>query len=107
MQVNQTVAGTTTRTHDLSLGWHCKFTLTANTTIAFSNVPATGWVRVTMTIIQDAGTARTLTWPSSIKWSGGTVPTFPATLGADALYQLDTVDGGTTWRGTQIGASFA
>ena len=43
------------------------------------------------------GGAYTITWPSSIKWSGGTAPKFTAS-GIDIVV-LTTNDAGATWYG--------
>lgn len=99
--------GTGTITVEVSRGEFTSMTLDQNTTIAFASVPAAGCVAVSLLISQNGTGGWTLTWPASVKWSGGTIPTFPAAASADALYELVTVDGGTTWRGRQFGASFA
>jgi hypothetical protein len=41
------------------------------------------------------------TWPASVKWSNGTLPSLTA-AGVDVL-EFYTRDGGTTWRGFQSG----
>ena len=49
-----------------------------------------------------AGGTHTLTWPSSVEWSGGLTPTDTAS-GETDIFTFLTFDGGTTWYGFQIG----
>ena len=89
---------------DVSAGTVFTKTITANTTISFSNVPAAP-ATACVTLILTNGGAYTVTWPSSVKWSDGTAPDLTAS-GVDVLTFL-TIDGGTTWYGTvnSIGAA--
>ena len=48
----------------------------------------------------------TLTWPSSVKWAGGTAPTAPASGETDAFTFYST-DGGTNYYGFQVGDALA
>jgi len=48
----------------------------------------------------------TVTWPSSIEWSGGETPTTPA-VGEKDIYTFFTDDGGTTYLGVKSGDSFS
>ncbi len=68
-------------------------TATGTLTFAFSNVP-TGFVFLILEITN--GGSQTMTFPSSVKWPGGTVPTFTV-AGVDVV-NMYTRDGGTTWR---------
>ncbi len=46
----------------------------ANTTVGFASTSTSNYL--TLIRIKDTGTtARTITWPSSILWNGGTAPT--------------------------------
>jgi hypothetical protein len=47
--------------------------------------------------------AFTPTFPGTVDWSGGT----PVTYGSPTVYRFSTFDGGTTWRGSAYGTSFA
>lgn len=60
---------------------------------------------VVFSLLLTNGGSATITWPTSVKWSGGTVPTLTAS-GVDLLTFL-TPDGGTTWYGSPslIGAA--
>jgi len=76
--------------------------LTENiTTITLSNPPASG-NRGTIYIdfLQDGTGSRTVAWPASVQWPGGTAPiiTVAATTGSDTI-TLTTFDGGTIWKG--------
>jgi len=47
-------------------------TLTANTTFSFANPPASGKAaQFLLFLTQDATGSHTVTWPNSVKWSGG------------------------------------
>jgi hypothetical protein len=87
-----------TLTLDCSLGNVFSVSLNANiNTLSFNNVPATGTAYgLTLSLIAD-GTARTVTWGSSVKWPGGTAPTLTSTNGKVDTFVLYTHDGGTTW----------
>lgn len=81
---------------DLSAGDVFTVTISAATTLTFSNVPA--GKAATFNLIITNGGAATVTWPTSVKWASGTAPTLTAS-GVDVLTFL-TPDGGTTWYGT-------
>lgn len=83
-------------------------TLTNNCTITFTNPPATGKAgSVTLIIAQDGNGSRTITWPASVKWANGSVPTLSTSANAVDIIQFLTIDGGTTWRGFLAGTSFS
>ena len=77
-------------------------TLTENiTTVTLSNPPASGTLgEIIIKFVQDGTGSWTVTWPSSVKWPGGTAPviTATATTGTDCV-ALKTWDGGTTYFG--------
>ena len=54
-----------------------KSTLTGNVTFTFT-APA-GPCNLILKLVQDATGSRTVTWPASVKWSGGTAPTLTTT----------------------------
>jgi len=85
---------------DLATGNSFTTTLTENiTTVTLSNPPASGtYGELIWKIIQDS-TARTITYPASVKWAGGTAPTVSTASGAIDIVVLKTWDGGTTWLG--------
>jgi sugar lactone lactonase YvrE len=86
----------TTNTLDLSAGNYFNETLSANTTYAFSNV---GDVQSFQLEVTGASTY-TITWPSSIEWSGGVAPDAPAS-GETDLFTITTDDGGTSYFGVK------
>lgn len=58
---------------DLSASRTHKLTLTANCTLSFSG--QVDGESYTIVLVQDATGGRTVTWPSSVKWEGGSPPT--------------------------------
>jgi hypothetical protein len=96
---NSPTVGPTT-TCDLSLARAFKFTVSQATTLAFTNVPAnTFFVWCDLKITN--GNAFTLTFPASVTWLQGVLPTFQ-TSGEDHV-RMYTVDGGTTWFARHVG----
>lgn len=53
-----------------------------------------------------AASVATITYPSSVKWAGGTAPSAPAN-GEKDVYNFFTLDGGTTYYGFQAGDAMA
>ena len=93
---NAAVTGTFTL--DFSTANFFDLTLTGNTTISPSGIPAnTRMVSATLVAKQDATGGRTITWPAGTKYAGGVSP--PATTTANALdiWSIMTYDGGTTY----------
>ncbi len=97
----------TTPTIDCSVGNIFYISLTGATTFAFSNVPAYSTV-FTATVIVTANntSAYNITWPASVLWPGGTDPTRPAE-GETDIYNVTTLNNGTTWYGVIVGEAFA
>lgn len=91
-----TIGTITSGTVDLSTGNYFKETLAANTTYVFSN-PAT--VQAFQLEVTGASTY-TITWPTSVEWTGGTAPSAPAS-GETDVYTFVTDDGGTSYVGIQ------
>ena len=81
-------------------------TTPAITSITFSNIPTTGTAYgLTLAFTAD-GTARAVTWPAAVKWSGGTAPTLTSTNAKVDIFVLTTWDGGTTWYAMTGGQNF-
>lgn len=96
-----------TLTLDLVNGNVFEPTLTESVTVAFANPPAAGKSgSVTLILKQDATGGRTVTWPASVKWAGGTAPTLTTAASAVDIISFLTTDGGTTWFGFFAGADF-
>ena len=79
---------------DCSLGNYFTKTISSNSTLTFSNAPASRAYAFTLEITHSAGT---ITWPTSVQWPGSTAPTL--TTGKTHLFTFVTDDGGTRWRG--------
>ena len=86
-------------TIDLSAGNMITFNQSANTTVSFANTSTA--MSVTLIRVKDSNaTARTITWPSSVKWNGGSAPTLITnnTTGDDKQqFHFLTRDSGLTW----------
>lgn len=104
--VTTIAASGTSQTLDLSAGSIFDITLTGNCTISFSNVPSGGF-GVTFVFTQDGTGSRTVTWPASFKWPGGTAPTLTTTAAGEDVITAFTPDGGTTWYGFEAGLAFS
>src|SRR6266550_4747656 len=90
---NSPTVGATT-TLDLSTARTFVFTISQATTIAITNPPAATFATIIRLIITN-GNAFALTWPASVVWLSGVVPTLK-TSGVD-LIELETKDAGVTW----------
>lgn len=80
---------------DISQGSCFTKTITAATTFVFTGVPSNA--TACFSLVLTNGGSQTVTWPSSVKWSGGANPEL-ASSGVDVFTFL-TADGGTTWYG--------
>jgi len=84
------------KTIDWTAGNKQKITLTDNCTFTFTN-PA-GPCNVILKVIQDSTGSRTVSWPASVKWAGGTAPTLTTT--ANAVDIVSFYYDGTNYYGT-------
>lgn len=81
---------------DWSLGNVASMTLTGNTTLTFSNVPASGPLSsLTMIIKQDATGSRTISWPACATWAGGSAPAISTAANKTDIISCSSKDGGT------------
>ena len=100
-------ASSGTGTVDLDLETGNVFQHTAsggNVTFTFSNPPASGKAgSFTLKWIQDSSD-RTITWPASVDWAGGSAPDVTSGSAKVDMYVFTTFDAGTTWYGFQSGA---
>lgn len=85
----------TTPSIDADNGGAFSLTMSGNTTFTFASVTSGRSVGF---ILQLTGNGSTVTWPSSVKWAGGTAPDAPASGETDVLV-FHTRDGGTNWYG--------
>jgi hypothetical protein len=76
------------------------------TTMTVSNVPS-GTVATGFTLLLTAdGTLRTVTWPASFKWPGGSAPSVTSTNGKTDVYSFITLNNGTNWYGFVGGQNY-
>ncbi len=90
-----------TLTLDLNNGNLFLCSLNSNiTTLTISNAPSTSGQAMTFALVFTAdGTARSVTWPASVKWPGGTGPTLSSTSGCIDVLHFNSTDNGTSWLG--------
>ena len=96
-------------TIDMSLGSVHTVTLTDNiSTLNFDNVSQLAGKTITCTlkVTQDGIGGRTIAWPASVNWAGGT-PTITATANARDRYVFITDDGGASWDAMTSGQDFS
>jgi hypothetical protein len=82
------------------------FTITPdqNTTFTFTNPSPTGKsCAFTLVWTQDSSD-RTIAWPASVDWAGGSAPDVTSGSGKIDIYTFFTMDAGTIWYGFQAGA---
>lgn len=85
-------------TLDLEAGNCFAVALNANiTTLTISNPSASGTACTFTLRLTADGTARTITWPASVKWASGAAYTPSSTNGYVDFLSFYTDDGGTTW----------
>lgn len=70
-------------TVDWNNGQKQAITLSGNVTLAFTAPPGTG--NFLLRVVQDGTGGRTITWPASVKWPGGTAPTLSAAANAEDI----------------------
>ena len=101
-------SGSGTVTLDMTTGNVFEHTANGgNVTFAFSNPPADNKAgSITLKWIQDSSN-RTITWPGSVDWAGGSAPSVTSGSGKVDMYTFLTVDAGTTWYGFQAGADLS
>jgi predicted secreted protein len=98
---------TTTTTLALANGNVFNITLVGNTTLAFTGATNNKACAVSVYLTQDGSGNHTVGFPGSVKWAGGTEPTVTATAGATDILVFESLDGGTTWFGSLVGANFS
>ena len=101
--------GSGTVTLDLAQGNFFEFTLTENVTgWTFSNLASSGtassWI---IKITQHASSAKTITYPAAIKWSGGTDHVMSTSTGSIDIVSMFTIDAGTNIYANIVGKAFA
>ena len=82
------------------------FTITPdqNTTFTFTNPSPTGKSCAFTLIWTQDSSDRTITWPGTVDWAGGSAPSVTSGSGKIDIYTFFTLDAGTIWYGFQAGA---
>jgi hypothetical protein len=83
------------KTIDWGQGNHQSILLTDDPVLSFAHPFGIGMF--TLRVVQDASGSRTVTWPSSVKWPGGTAPTL--TITGDAIDVIRFYFDGLTYHG--------
>jgi len=94
-------------TIDLEDGTFFEHDLTENVTYTFSNPGASGTASGFVLKVIQGSTARTITWPSSVDWPGGTAPTLSTGNDNVDVFVFFTIDNGTTYYGFTAGQAMA
>jgi len=93
-------------TVDIDLTTGNVFTITPdqNTTFTFSNPSPTGKSCAFTLIWTQDSSDRTIAWPASVDWAGGSAPDVTSGAAKIDVYTFFTLDEGTIWYGFQAGA---
>ena len=94
---------TSAYTINLSSGTLFDLTLTANCTYTFPSSPVAGLQFILMQK-QDATGSRTATWPSNVRWAGGTAPTPTTTASRTDVFTF--IYEGAYWLGFVGGQNY-
>ncbi len=95
-------------TLDISTANVFKITLTANCILTITN-PSFGSTFSTITVLlkQDSTGSRTVTWPSSVTWAGGSAPHLSTNPNFTDVFYLFTINNGALWFGELIARQFS
>lgn len=106
-ELNTASTAAASTTIDCSVGNVFTVTMSANiTSLTFTNIPASGRAySLTLILQQDSSGGRSVTWPSSVKWAGGTAPTLSGANKTD-IVNMVTTTGGSTWYAVVSGLNF-
>lgn len=67
-------------------------------TLTISNTPSTSGVAIGFSLVFIAdGSARSVSWPSSIKWQAGTAPNITSVNGKIDTFSFLSINNGTSW----------
>lgn len=96
-----------TLTLDLNTGTVFKVNLNSNiTTLTINNVNSANDTSSLVLILEADGTARTITWPTSFKWTNNVAPSITSTAGKNDIIVAFTYDSGTSWYSVVSGQAF-
>ena len=94
-------------TCDMTNGNVFAITPDQNTTFVFASPgPANNSTAFTLVWTQDSSD-RTITWPASVDWAGGSAPAVTSGSGKRDVYTFFSLDQGTIWYGFQAGADMS
>lgn len=100
-------AGTT----NINLANGTVFTATLPTsgtvTFTFSTGVTTGAASFLLFLTNAGSGSATLSWPGTVKWTGGTVPDRTTTVSRTDIWSFSTLDNGTSWYGNIALFNFA
>lgn len=105
VSTNSTATGAVTL--NLTNGNVFSLTLTGNVTLTFSGATSGKACSFAVYAKQDSTGSRTVTWPSGVKWAGGSAPTMSTSANALDIVVFESLDGGTNWYGSIVGNAFA
>lgn len=105
--LNDLGSGSGTRAINLANGNVVSATLAGATTFTFTGATPSTACSFGLYLTQDATGSRTVTWPASVKWAGGTAPTLSTAANAIDVLVFETINGGTTWFGSLVGTNFS
>lgn len=90
----------TAATINLANGTFVTATLTGNCIFTFqTGTSTTGAIVFTLALTNDGTAGRTITWPTTVRWTDGTLPTRTTTANRTDVYTFYTLNGGTLWFG--------
>ena len=95
--------GSGSRAINLASGNVVRARLTGDTTFTFAGATASTACSFGLYVVQDGTGSRTVTWPGSVKWSGGSAPTVSTAANATDIFVFETIAGGTNWYGSLVG----
>ncbi|MGB4761925.1 MAG: hypothetical protein WBP12_01045 [Candidatus Saccharimonas sp.] len=105
--LNALGSGSGTRAINLASGNVVSATLAGATTFTFTGAVASTACSFGLYLTQDATGGRIVTWPASVRWGGGVAPTLSTGANAIDILVFETINGGTTWYGSLVGANFS
>ncbi len=89
---------------DFTLGNIVTAVIASGGSFTLTNPPTSGIYGKLTVILTNGGTGSSI-FPSSVKWAGGTEPTW-TTSGID-MFTLETIDAGSNWYGHELGLDFS
>ena len=87
-------------------GWIKTITLNGNCTFTLTGASSGRATVLELVLSQDATGSRVVTWPASVKWSGG-APTLSTAANSVDRIVLTSYNAGTTWYADLIGKAYA